>query len=287
MLAIRLRRLHHAQIGLASIGADVEHEELDRVMLAGVGGQAQVWRAVHRPSGRTVAVKELLPGGDVRRFRLEGNLLARLEHPNIVGLLAQLQLPWAQVLEWIEGETLEALLGRDGGLPAARVIPVLEQLARGMAHAHTRKTFHRDIKPANVMLDADRAVWLDFGIGFLPGKNRGLTTMGSVMGTPQYMAPEAFESSREFPIQREVYALGVLAYEMVKGATPFDGIDDGSNEGMGALYDAKASFAVLDPGGDVPYGLRLLICSMTARETYRRIGSMAEVAEEAAALLGR
>ena len=197
----------------------------------GGGGFASVYRARDVRTGAPVALKVLhayLAGTPnvTRRFRLEADTIARLEHPRIVRLLGHGEhdgLPYL-VMEWVEGETLAEAIRTRGPIPLDEALPILETLAGALAAAHAHGIVHRDLKVANVALAPDGAKLLDFGIAKLADIDSagGFTTPGTKLGTPHYMAPEQI-LGRPIDARADVYAFGILVFEVLTGRRPFDG----------------------------------------------------------------
>jgi Protein kinase domain len=206
----------------------------DIVAPIGSGGMGEVYRARDSRLGRDVAVKVLPPGlldvpDALVRFEREARAVAALNHPNILALYdvgRDAGRAYA-VTELLEGETLRARVDR-GPVPARRALELIAQIARGLAAAHDRGIVHRDIKPENLFLTSDgRIKILDFGIAiggaaFHDGETTGaaLTQPGTVIGTPTYMAPEQLTGQRATP-QSDLFALGIVAHEILTGAHPF------------------------------------------------------------------
>lgn len=194
----------------------------------GEGGMGTVYRGVDPLLERAVAIKALRPelareAPLVERFRAEAVTLARLNHPNIATLYNFFQegAEYFMVMEHVPGQTLEALLKQSGALPVARASLLFDQALEGIAHAHRFGIIHRDIKPANLMLTDDGTVKvMDFGIARVLGTAR-MTRTGRLIGTLEYMAPEQIQG-REGDARTDVYALGILFYEMVTGHAPFE-----------------------------------------------------------------
>ena len=198
----------------------------------GAGGMGEVWEAQHMVLGRIVAIKLLLANASdpelAVRLQREADLVARLEHPNIVvvtdvGLVAERQ-PFV-VMERLYGRTLSELLRERGALPWRLAREIAVQLAAGLACAHAAGIVHRDLKPSNVFVldDPDgrvRIKIIDFGLAKAtqigPGE-RALTKSGAVFGSPAYMAPEQVRGE---PLdgRADLYALGAIVYEMIVGA---------------------------------------------------------------------
>jgi serine/threonine-protein kinase len=188
-----------------------------------------VYLARHVQLGRTVALKMILAGSfaapaDVRRFLAEAAAVAHLQHPNIVQLFESGErngLPFF-ALEYVDGGSLADLV-RTAPLPAARAAQVVEQLAQGMASAHSRGVVHRDLKPENVLLTANGTAKIaDFGLAKRVEAGSSLTNTGVIVGTPAYMAPEqASGESKAAGPAADVYALGAILYRVLTGRPPF------------------------------------------------------------------
>lgn len=212
------------------------------VRLLGEGGMGAVYEAIQAPIGRRVALKVLLPefahNGDVaNRFFNEARAVNVIEHPSLVQVsdfgrssdgTAYL------VMEFLRGESLESRLKRllrDGRpMPASAALLIAVQMAAALAAAHSKGIVHRDLKPANVMLVLDpvapggeRAKILDFGIAKLTQHQGKGTNTNALLGTPRYMSPEQCRGAGEVDDRTDVYALGVMLYEMLAGRTPFLG----------------------------------------------------------------
>jgi hypothetical protein len=197
------------------------------VEFLGAGGMGEVYRAVHRKLGRTVAIKVLsseeLGAGFVERFWNEARLHASLHHPNIAELYDFLELHGQPciVMEYVDGEALSDRIRSCGRLPIAQALPVFKAVTSAAAYVHEEGIVHRDIKAANVRISSRGvAKLLDFGIA-KGGSTPHLTKAGSVIGTLTYLAPEQLRGAGATP-RSDVWALGVLFYEMVTGRPPFE-----------------------------------------------------------------
>ncbi|MGN6109434.1 MAG: protein kinase domain-containing protein, partial [Kofleriaceae bacterium] len=207
----------------------------------GEGAMGTVFRAEHVKVGRPFAVKVLHPRmvqheKFLRRFDREAELAGTLHHPNVVGVVDGGTTPVGLgylVMEYGSGPTLADLIHDEAPLPAARVLRLVQQLCDGLHHAHERGLIHRDFKPENVIVErdtygAETPRILDFGIAIsledtLATTDRPrLTTAGLVLGTPHYMAPE-HATGKEIDHRIDLFALGVICYEMLTGRMPFDG----------------------------------------------------------------
>jgi len=205
-----------------------ERWRLEEVL--GLGGMGTVYRAVELGVGRPVAVKVLhasmLDNPEmVGRFEREAKVMSRLDHPNLVPLLA-VEHDGAQhflVMKFIEGESLSARLKGRGRHSVREALPVLAQLGSALDYLHARGIVHRDVKPGNVILSAaGHVTLLDFGIS-RPRENR-LTRVGALIGTPQYMSPEQAIGG-EVDHRADLYALGLIAYLLLTGEPPFGKAD--------------------------------------------------------------
>lgn len=197
----------------------------------GEGGMGVVYRA----SDRATAVKLLAPGrtGEraLRRFAREAELTSRLHHPNTIHVLdfgPTADGGFYYAMEYVEGEDLEKLVGREGALAPSRVAHLLAQLAASLAEAHAAGLVHRDIKPANLMLCAgheDRLKVLDFGLikELEAGPDVTCTDELSVIGTPLYVSPEALIDPGSLGPEADLYALGAVGYFLLTGSAPFSG----------------------------------------------------------------
>jgi serine/threonine-protein kinase len=198
------------------------------------GAMSRLFVAYDKILGRRVAVKvlsrELAAEIKTERFRLEIQLAARLQHPHIVPLLQSGEVHGIlyYTMPFIEGESLRSRLDREGALPLPEALRILRHIASAISYAHRNGVVHRDIKPDNVMLTDEFALVADFGVAralsesVSQGDSR-LTSSGVALGTPTYMAPEQALADPEIDHRADIYAFGVLAYEVLTGAPPFKG----------------------------------------------------------------
>ena len=204
--------------------------ELDREI--GRGGMGIVYRARDRRLKRIVAIKVLPPElafrGEIRqRFLREAETAAQLSHPNIVPIYSVDEKDGLVyfVMACVEGPTLAKRLHDEGRLPVNDVRRILSEVADALAYAHARGVVHRDIKPDNILLEKDdgRAIVTDFGIAraIQEGADSRLTATGVAIGTPAYMSPEQAAGDREIDGRSDLYALGVVGYQMLVGRLPF------------------------------------------------------------------
>ncbi len=194
---------------------------------AGSGGMATVWR-VKDERGRDRALKEMRPQREAqremaRRFKQEFEVTAKLDHRNIVKVhdFFEAHDTFHIVMEWIDGLDLRGMLHYGGLLDDGRLAHIGGDIASGLAHAHTRGVLHRDMKPENILLDRRGKVRVtDFGVARVQGTR--LTATGIIVGSPAYMSPEqlAGVSGQKLTAASDVYALGVMLYEMIEGRDP-------------------------------------------------------------------
>jgi serine/threonine-protein kinase len=243
----------------------------------GEGGMATVYRARHKLVDRPCAVKILAPhyASDpvVReRFRREAKSAQKLSHPNIIEIFDQGETDDQtayMVMEYLRGQSLADLVGK-GAVPIPRALGLMIQIARGIARAHDFEVIHRDLKPENIFLcvredGGDLVKLLDFGIARSRSDSR-LTGAGELFGTPQYMAPERITSGEAGP-SVDLYALGVIFYEMLTGQLPFDASDIPTFF-IKHLKEAPQSPRKLNP--DIPPALEGLVMSLLAKEAKLR-----------------
>jgi len=197
--------------------------------LIGKGGMGVVYLATDPTLHRPVAVKLLPPelAADpecVARFKREATSLAQIRHPNLVHIYA-VGVDAARhyiAMEFIEGITVADLIGRQGTLPHAAAIRILGQVLSALAKVHAAGIIHRDLKPANIMIDENRsAILMDFGLA-KPRYDHSVTTSNSLIGTPEYMAPELAEG-HDATFRSDIYSAGVVLFEMLTGRVPFQG----------------------------------------------------------------
>ena len=241
------------------------------------GGMGDVWRASDAVLGRDVAVKVMRPNASddstfADRFRDEARHTASLSHPNIAQVYDYGEDDGAAylVMELVEGQPLSQVIAR-GPVPAARTRAILGQAALALAAAHAAGVVHRDVKPANILVTPEGRVKLtDFGIARATD-SAGHTRTGEVLGTPHYLSPEQ-ALGRGATGASDIYALGVVAHEMLTGRKPFDS----------GTAVATALSQVNDPPPDlpatVPADLRRIVASCLAKDPAARPTSAASLA---------
>jgi len=256
----------------------------------GRGGMGAVYKAVQTRLGRVVALKVMatkLVSDEqaVSRFRREIEAVAALDHPNVVAAFDADQTEGTHflVMEYVEGESLAALLKREHRLPIATACDYIRQAALGLAHAHERGMAHRDIKPANLLLtrtsDGQPLVKiLDMGLARFTverGEETELTSTGQVMGTPDYIAPEQARSTKRADIRSDIYSLGCTLFRCLTGHLPFDGESVMEKLMARAMGDAPPLRQRLP---EAPAALEAVVAKMLARDPAARYQTPADVA---------
>src|SRR6476660_4373692 len=198
----------------------------------GGGGMSRVFVATDKSLGRKIVIKflspELTAGVNRDRFRREIQVAAQLQHPHIVTLLAageDGEIVY-YTMPFIEGESLKTAIEKNGPMAVRDVVRVLYDVVDALAYAHTRGVVHRDIKPANILRSGNHALVTDFGVAkalnaAMPSS--GMTSTGMAIGTPAYMAPEQLAGDPAADHRIDIYAVGLLAYELLTGVSPFTG----------------------------------------------------------------
>ena len=198
----------------------------------GGGGMSRVFLATETRLGRKVVIKVLPPemaaAVHADRFEREIQVSASLQHPHIVSLLTAGQAGdlLYYVMPYIKGETLGHRLAREGALPVGDVVRILRDVLDALQYSHAQGVVHRDIKPDNILLTGRHALVTDFGVAkavsLSSGGGPGLTSSNVALGTPAYMAPEQAAADPHVDQRADLYAVGVVAYEMLAGRTPFE-----------------------------------------------------------------
>jgi serine/threonine protein kinase len=209
------------------IGASIGRYRLEA--LIGTGGVAAVYEAIDSITERRLALKVLFPppgaGPELgERFRREARTVARLEHPGILPVfdVGEAGGHLFIAMKRAEGPSLQALLEARGRFDEATAAEVAAQVAEALDYAHRQGVIHRDVKPSNILMDDGRPVLTDFGVARALD-DPALTATGLTVGTPAYMAPEQASDCPDLDGRADLYALGVVLYQMVTGRTPFWG----------------------------------------------------------------
>jgi hypothetical protein len=200
----------------------------------GGGGMSRVFLAQEIALKRPVVIKvlppELASAVSGERFKREIQLAAQLQHPHIVPVLSAGQAGDVTyyTMPFVDGESLRGKLSSSGEMPVGEAVRVLRDVAAALAYAHKHNLVHRDIKPDNVLLSDGYAVVTDFGVAkaitsSATGERGGLTSLGVALGTPAYMSPEQAAAEPNIDHRSDIYSFGILAYELLAGASPFAG----------------------------------------------------------------
>lgn len=257
----------------------------------GQGGMGAVFKAQHAALGRIVAVKMMAKNltkdaGAVARFHREIQAAAALNHPHIV---IAYDADFAHgthflVMEYVDGEDLDAIVKRRGPLPIAEACEYIRHAALGLQHAHERGMVHRDIKPSNLLLATDAETKapvvkiLDMGLARLASETveaGHLTHTGQVLGTPDYISPEQARDTKSADIRSDIYSLGCALFRLLTGKVPFTGANVMEKLMARALGDAPP---VTSLRADVPAALEAVLRKMMVREPVQRYQSPGEVA---------
>ncbi len=266
----------------------------------GEGGMGAVFKAEQISLKRVVALKLLKPelvssAPLLRRFNAEAEAVAKLNHPNTVGIYDFGQDSDGTLfiaMEYVEGKSLRAMLIAEGPFSAQRALPITGQIAASLSDAHAVGIIHRDLKPDNIMLQErgrqrDVVRVLDFGIAKLRDDSRmtqqSMTQAGDVLGTPQYMSPEQIRGE-EIDGRADVYSLGAMLYEMLTGRMVFEA---GSLVALLSkhLLDQPEPPSRRRPDLRISPELDELVMSCLAKEPKGRLGSMDQLAEAVARLM--
>ncbi len=209
-------------------GDQLDHYRIDS--LAARSGMASIFRGTDLLTGRPVAIKVPHPEMEsdpvfFDRFHREEQIGQKLDHPNVMKVLSDDDRSRVyMVMEWVEGRLLRQILGEQKKLPAERAVRIAVRICDALDYIHNHGVVHRDLKPENIMVDGeDRIKLIDFGIAANAGSRRlTFAKLSQVMGSPDYISPEQVKGKRG-DARTDIYALGVMLYEMLTGRVPFQG----------------------------------------------------------------
>jgi len=266
------------------------------------GGMSRVFVAMDATLGRRVVVKvlppELAATVSVERFKREIMMAAALQHPHIVGVLSAGEIDGMPyfTMPFVEGESVRVRIEREGQMAVGRCVSILKDVARALDYAHQRGVVHRDIKPDNVLLAGSSATVTDFGIakavlGALnadrgqrmadsgevattTGSKSSLTQLGTTLGTPAYMAPEQAAADPATDHRADIYAFGIMAYEMLTGQVPF------KSKTPQALLAAQLTATpppIATRRTDVPVALARLVMQCLEKEREKLFARLQEI----------
>jgi serine/threonine-protein kinase len=271
------------------------HERYEIVRLVGRGGMGEVYAALNLATGRRVALKTIRSAfvDDHRRARFlrEARATTAIEHPNVVQVLDVFEhddMP-VMVMELLEGETLAALITREGRLSLGRAAALLSPIARALQAAHDKGIVHRDLKPENIFLTIDRdgktvPKIVDFGIAkvvsgdtpspLLTSDDTGETATGVIIGTPRYMSMEQAMAVKDIDHRTDIWSFGVIAYELLVGRRPIQ------FDNLGQLFVAFLKGdapSIRTAGIALPEAVVRAVDRCLERERDRRLADLREV----------
>ncbi len=266
--------------------------------LLGKGGMGAVYKAYQANVQRTIALKVLLKEfADnevvIKRFHQEALAASRLTHPNTISVydFGQTEDNVLYIaMEYLRGQSLAQMLAGAHGLPPKRAIHIMRQVCKSLAEAHDAGIIHRDLKPDNIFLsevqgERDFVKVLDFGVAKLSeyhGKEGTLTQAGMIFGTPKYMSPEQARSG-DLDHRSDIYALGVILYEMLLGVPPFVG-DNPLSILIAHVNQTPAPFAEKRPDLDLHPGLERVVLKAMAKDRSQRHDKVIDLLRELDAL---
>lgn len=249
------------------------------------GGMSRLFLATERALDRQVVVKllppELASELSAQRFQREMLLTAKLQHPHILPVLSAGARGTFlyYVMPYVRGESLRLRFEREGRLPIVESIRLLREIAEALAAAHAEGVVHRDVKPENVLLEHGHALLADFGIArarleAIEGER--LTGTGLGLGTPGYMAPEQLAGGHDVDGRADIYALGVVGYEMLAGAPPFTG---NTPQALVAAHFTKMPPLLREVRPEIPQSVSDAIARALAKSPEERFATAAAFAE--------
>lgn len=257
----------------------------------GSGGMAVVYKARHRSTGQIVALKVMQHDSaqsaedEAKRFDREVRAVAKLNHPNIVAAWDAVSDDRESylVLEYVDGENLDQRVRHGGPMNVTEAVDFLLQVAQGLQHAHSKQMVHRDVKPGNLLVDARGTIKiLDLGLvrfentlgGVSGSLAQPLTTQETVLGTPDFMAPEQFADARSADNRADIYSLGCTLYFMLTGVSPFE---RGSPTKTLQAHQTEPPPKLTETCPAAPQALQMIFEKMVAKAPRHRYQSMDEI----------
>lgn len=291
LTSYQIRKIRHGRIVDLTLGPFVIQEKI------GEGGMGKVYKAVSSKLGKTVALKvvrsHLMSNKTVlRRYKREAAAAAALDHPNIVTLLDADEYDgrYYLAMEFVDGSDLSRLVKENGPLPPQEAAEYIRQSALGLQHAHDRGLIHRDIKPSNLLVSGDRALPGTDGQSHLKILDMGLvrsimdsddvsrtelTRDGTVVGTPDYMAPEQAKNSSKVDAKADLYSLGATLYYLLRGQAPFP---DGSPIDKLLRHQLDQPPDLRQFRKDLPAGLVAIVTKLMKKNPDERFASANDLA---------
>ena len=256
----------------------------ERLDVLGHGASGIVYLAKDTLLGRQIALKEISAQGEEReRVLEEARVLDRLRHPNIVRVYGVDEIGGKVVLamEYVRGHNLQEVLRRSPQLPVAEAVDIAAQVCDGLAFAHGHRTVHRDVKPANILIAQEGGVKLvDFGLAQVLGTN----SLAGGAGTYAYMAPEDFHEEQQSDHQSDIWAVGVILYEMLTGRRPFQAVKAKDPFAWKRAVEEAPLVPVTELRPDVPPVLDAILARALARDKRDRYADATDMAAELRAL---
>jgi predicted Ser/Thr protein kinase len=286
------RAAHEVPMPDPYVGVEVDRRYVIESLIA-AGGMGLVYRCRHRVLGKKLAIKIIrsdvahMPDGS-ERFMLEAKAASSIGNEHIVDIVdfgAMSDGSPFLVMEYLEGISLAALMRKQPALGVSRIAGIASQIAEGLGAAHAAGIVHRDLKPDNVFVlerkGEDFIKVLDFGVARMAQSAKKLTRAGTIVGTPHYMSPEQ-AMGLEVDHRGDIYALGIILYELIAGRVPFDG-----DHYVAVLHQhlqaEPPAFASFEPPVDVPLALERVVGRCLAKAPEDRYATMEQLARELAA----
>ena len=249
----------------------------------GWGGMGKVYKVRDKEIKEKIALKLIKPeiSSDkktIERFQNELKLARKISHRNVCRMhhLEKSEGNYFITMEYVDGENLKGIIRMMGKLSSSKAISITKQICEGLSEAHRIGVVHRDLKPSNIMIDKDgNAKIMDFGIA-RSLTEKGITGMGMIIGTPEYMSPEQVES-KEIDQRSDIYSLGVILYEMVTGSVPFEG---DSPYSIGVKHKSESPRNPKEINPQISDDLNRMILRCLEKEKEKRYQSAGELITE-------